>query len=125
MFERAKPEELVFDYPAARVCDIRIQAAIRLGGQGREGRLCVQAWPSENISRFSVHSVRPGFCDGVEDGASRVSEFWCKAVVDLLDFSDESVRDGKETDARAITLRIVAAIQLIVDAVGESVGVYL
>src|SRR5712692_9247084 len=109
MFKGAEPEKLVFDYPAARVCDVGIQAAIRLGGQGREGRLGVQARPAQDVSRFSVQSVRPGFCDGIEDRTAGVSEFRRKAIVDLLDFANERVRDGKQTDARAVALRIVAA----------------
>src|SRR5258708_1038495 len=125
MFERAKPEEFVFDYPAACVCNIGIQAAIRLGGQGRESRLGIQARPAEDISRFSVQCVRPGFCDGVEYRAAGISEFRRKAIVDLLDFANERIRDGKQTNASAIALRVVAAIQFIVDAVGEAVGVAL
>src|SRR5260221_11825495 len=125
MFERAEPEKLVFYYPAAGVCDIGIQAAIRLRGQRREGWLGIQAGPAQDISLFAVQPVRPGLRDGIEYSASGVPEFRRKAVVDLLDFANKRVRDGEQTDARAIALRIIAAIQFIVDAVGEAVVIDL
>src|ERR1700687_5791494 len=58
MFERAEPEELVLDYSPAGVRDVRIQAALWLGGEGRESRLSVQPGPSQDIRGFSMQTIR-------------------------------------------------------------------
>ena len=104
--------------------DVHVGRRLAIGGvrplrEEREGRI---GTPLQAIAALPLQRVRARRRDRVVDHPHRLAELGCVAGGDDLDLADHHFRHRHLPQADAILLRIVAAVDLVVDTHERAVG---
>src|SRR5205807_1999449 len=80
---------------------------------------------AEQVSAFAVEVIGAGLGNRVEHGPHRIAELRRKSVADHLDVRYVDIGNRNQADAGAVALRVVAAVDLVIDASVKPIGIDL
>src|SRR4051794_20825879 len=124
MLPGAEEEQLVLYDGSAHVEKLVVHILGRLGsGCGEQRGTRHHVGTAEYVGAFAMEVIRAGLGYRIKRRPDSVAEFRGEAVVDVLNLGDISVRERRQTDTRAVALCVVAAVDLIIDAIDKPVYV--